>query len=567
MLSLLRNSSIALLLLSSIAFAQNIDPPPASGGGGSGTVTSVSVTTANGVSGSVATPTTTPAITLTLGNITPTTVAIGGASIGSNALAVTGISTFSITTNPIVAITSGATLPVTSAQLQIAHTTTQGAIVELDGFTNNDVIFFRRADTSSTAPSAVQANEEIASLSYDAYSGSTYVSVAKIRGYAFNTQVAGSDSSGFVRIATTASGTTTLQENFEFTPAGGLTVGNSILGTEPGSGVIKAATSVIIGAGSAITSSGAGGALGTNAFTSTAYAPLASPTFTDTVTMPDAGTWAAGGINSSAIGATTASTGAFTTLSASSTVSGTGFSTYLASPPAIGGTAAAAGAFTTLSASGTITSTGGALTAGANVAPVNFTISDATQTGANNAGNMTVRGGNNSQASGTNNGGSVSITGGNASGAGSTGNGGSITLTGGTSIGGTAGSIILANLPTATGSYVCSSSGTISVEVTACPASDIAQKNPIGKLNIQLASMKLDTLFASLYSYKDTQTYGDGERVGLYAQDVEKMDNRCVTYKKDGTVSTYDDRCVIAYLVADRQNMKSEIENLKMRIK
>ena len=40
---------------------------------GTGTVTSVSVTTANGVSGSVATSTTTPAITLTLGAITPTT--------------------------------------------------------------------------------------------------------------------------------------------------------------------------------------------------------------------------------------------------------------------------------------------------------------------------------------------------------------------------------------------------------------------------------------------------------------------------------------------------------------
>jgi hypothetical protein len=52
------------------------------------------------------------------------------------------------------------------------------------------------------------------------------------------------------------------------------------------------------------------------------------------------------------IGATTASTGAFTTLSASSTVSGTGFSTYLASPPAIGGTAAAAGTFTTLTSTG-----------------------------------------------------------------------------------------------------------------------------------------------------------------------------------------------------------------------
>ena len=41
---------------------------------GTGTVTSVSVTTANGVSGSVANPTTTPAITLTLGDITPSNV-------------------------------------------------------------------------------------------------------------------------------------------------------------------------------------------------------------------------------------------------------------------------------------------------------------------------------------------------------------------------------------------------------------------------------------------------------------------------------------------------------------
>jgi len=46
--------------------------------------------------------------------------------------------------------------------------------------------------------------------------------------------------------------------------------------------------------------------------------------------------------------------GAFTTLSASSTVSGTGFSDYLASPPAIGGTAAAAGTFTQGSFSSTV---------------------------------------------------------------------------------------------------------------------------------------------------------------------------------------------------------------------
>jgi hypothetical protein len=64
------------------------------------------------------------------------------------------------------------------------------------------------------------------------------------------------------------------------------------------------------------------------------------------------------GPHNGTVGATTPSTGAFTTLSASSTVSGAGFSTYLASPPAIGGTAAAAGSFTTLSASSTVSGTG-----------------------------------------------------------------------------------------------------------------------------------------------------------------------------------------------------------------
>jgi len=67
---------------------------------------------------------------------------------------------------------------------------------------------------------------------------------------------------------------------------------------------------------------------------------------------------ATGGINSTAIGATTPSTGAFTTLSATSTVSGAGFNSLFASPPPIGSTAANTGAFTTLSASSTVSGTG-----------------------------------------------------------------------------------------------------------------------------------------------------------------------------------------------------------------
>jgi len=56
-------------------------PPDTNSGG---TVTTVSVVTANGVSGSVANATTTPAITLTLGAITPTSVAASGTVTGSN---------------------------------------------------------------------------------------------------------------------------------------------------------------------------------------------------------------------------------------------------------------------------------------------------------------------------------------------------------------------------------------------------------------------------------------------------------------------------------------------------
>lgn len=52
--------------------------------GGSGTVTSASVTTANGISGTVATASTTPAITLSLGAITPGSVVAVGAVTGSN---------------------------------------------------------------------------------------------------------------------------------------------------------------------------------------------------------------------------------------------------------------------------------------------------------------------------------------------------------------------------------------------------------------------------------------------------------------------------------------------------
>ena len=73
---------------------------------GAGTVTDVSVVTANGVSGSVATSTTTPAITLTLGAITPTSVASTGIVSGTDITA-SGDLTLSGSAKKIKALWSG----------------------------------------------------------------------------------------------------------------------------------------------------------------------------------------------------------------------------------------------------------------------------------------------------------------------------------------------------------------------------------------------------------------------------------------------------------------------------
>ena len=69
-----------------------------------------------------------------------------------------------------------------------------------------------------------------------------------------------------------------------------------------------------------------------------------------------------GYLDSTVIGANVPSPASFTTLSASSTISGSGFSTYLASPPAIGGTTAAAITGTTITASTQFSGPGTGLT-------------------------------------------------------------------------------------------------------------------------------------------------------------------------------------------------------------
>jgi hypothetical protein len=99
--------------------------PPTWSAAATGTVTTVSVVTANGVSGSVATATTTPAITLTLGAITPTTV--NGLTISSSSAGVLTIANGSTLAtsgaNGITLTSSGATnvtLPTTGTLATLA---------------------------------------------------------------------------------------------------------------------------------------------------------------------------------------------------------------------------------------------------------------------------------------------------------------------------------------------------------------------------------------------------------------------------------------------------------------
>lgn len=105
---------------------------------GSGTVTTVSVTTANGVSGSVANSTTTPAITLTLGAITPTsvngltiststgtlTIANGKTHAVNNSITLAGVDSKTLTVNNSLTIagTDSTTMTFPSTNATIART-------------------------------------------------------------------------------------------------------------------------------------------------------------------------------------------------------------------------------------------------------------------------------------------------------------------------------------------------------------------------------------------------------------------------------------------------------------
>jgi hypothetical protein len=117
--------------------------------------------------------------------------------------------------------------------------------------------------------------------------------------------------------------------------------------------------------------------LATTAFVAASFAPLASPALTGTPTAPTAspGTTTTQLATTAfveampaappAIGNTTPNTGAFTTLSASGSVSGAGFTARFASPGPIGNTTASSGVFTSLTTTSAV-NIGGSLSVAGN---------------------------------------------------------------------------------------------------------------------------------------------------------------------------------------------------------
>lgn len=172
--------------------------------GGSGTVTSVSVVTANGVSGSVATATTTPAITLTLGAITPTSVngltittTTGTLTIAAaKTLTVSNTLTLTGTDGSSVAFGAGGTVAYVANKLSVFAATTSA---ELRGVisdeTGTGVLVFADTPTLITPVLGVATATSINGLTITTSTGTLTIANSKVLTVSNTLTFTGTDSS------------------------------------------------------------------------------------------------------------------------------------------------------------------------------------------------------------------------------------------------------------------------------------------------------------------------------------------------------------------------------------
>lgn len=125
----------------------------------SGTVTSVSVTTANGVSGSVATATTTPAISITLGAITPTTVNGLTVTTSTGTLTVANAKTLTNSNTLTLTATDGSTLAIGAGGTLGSNAYTSTAYLPLAGGTMVGNLLFTDATYDIGASGATRPRD------------------------------------------------------------------------------------------------------------------------------------------------------------------------------------------------------------------------------------------------------------------------------------------------------------------------------------------------------------------------------------------------------------------------
>jgi hypothetical protein len=118
------------------------------GGGGAGSVTSVSVATANGFSGTVANATTTPAITIIAGAITPT-VSVTTPLVNT-------------TNNAITATANAATVPVTSSLSTVTNNSAATLTITITtaGAIDGQKLIVRILDFSAATQTIAWVNTE-----------------------------------------------------------------------------------------------------------------------------------------------------------------------------------------------------------------------------------------------------------------------------------------------------------------------------------------------------------------------------------------------------------------------
>jgi hypothetical protein len=237
---------------------------------GVGSVTSVSVTTANGVSGSVANSTTTPAISLTLGAITPSSVAATGTVTGTN---LSGSNTGDQTT--ITGNAGSATILQTARAINGVNFDGSAAItVTAAGSTLSDTVPIAKGGTGQiTAQAALNAllpsqagasgknlQSDGTNVSFVADAGGTVTSVAATAGTGISVSGSPITTSGTLTITNTApdqtvsltgAGTTAITGTY---PSFTVTSNDAFTGTVT-SVAATAGTGITI-SGSPITSSG-----------------------------------------------------------------------------------------------------------------------------------------------------------------------------------------------------------------------------------------------------------------------------------------------------------------------